>query len=167
MEKCTLPITPPPPPPLTLIVCRVPGSKKFRLDRASELKGAPHTLIITAAALRASHIASAVRKYQSPSALVAKLFAKHIKLAESLELCRTSRIGVGVGTPRRILELLKEDVLKLEELRWVIVDASYVDKKQFGVFDIRETQKGLMEILNHEGVRARFEAEGGAKLLFF
>lgn len=88
--------------------CRVEGKAKFRLDRASETKGAPHTLIISAAALRSSHVATAMRKYQSKNAMVAKLFAKHIKLKESIEMCENNRLGIAVGTPGRILELLKE-----------------------------------------------------------
>ncbi|KAH0607491.1 uncharacterized protein H6S33_002525 [Morchella sextelata] len=125
--------------------CRVAGAKKFRLDQAAEAHGAPHTL--------------------SKDAMVAKLFAKHIKLAESVEVCKNNRIGIAVGTPSRILEVLKEEVLKLDELRWIVVDASYVDKKGFGVFGIREVQEGVMELFGHEKVKKRFEE--GLKILFF
>nr|AVI60840.1 P-loop containing nucleoside triphosphate hydrolase [Morchella crassipes] len=146
--------------------CRVAGAKKFRLDRAAEEKGAPHTLVITSAALRASRIASALRKYQAKEAMVAKLFAKHIKVAESVEMCKDNRIGIAVGTPSRILEVLNEGVLKLDELRWIVVDASYVDKKGFGVFRIREVHRGIMDFFGHEKTKQRFE-EGTLKILFF
>ncbi|KAH8149220.1 uncharacterized protein LAJ45_06759 [Morchella importuna] len=145
--------------------CRVAGAKKFRLDQAAEACGAPHTLVVTAAALRASRVASALRKYQSKDAMVAKLFAKHIKLAESVEMCKNNRIGIAVGTPSRILDVLKEEVLHLDELRWIVVDASYVDKKGFGVLGIREVQEGVMELFGHEKVKKRFEE--GLKILFF
>lgn len=88
--------------------CRVEGKTKFRLDHASEAKGAPHTLIISVAALRSSHVATAMRKYQSKNAMVAKLFAKHFKLKESIEICEGNRLGIAVGTPGRIFDLLKE-----------------------------------------------------------
>lgn len=88
--------------------CRVEGKTKFRLDHASETNGAPHTLIISAAALRSSNVATAMRKYQSKNAMVAKLFAKHFKLKESVEICENNKLGIAVGTPRRILDLLKE-----------------------------------------------------------
>lgn len=68
------------------------GSEKVSADQAAERCGAPHTLLVTAAALRASRVASALRKYQSKDAMVAKLFAKHIKLAESVEMCKSNRL---------------------------------------------------------------------------
>lgn len=66
----------------------------------------------------------ALRKYQSKEALVGKLFAKHIKLKESVEFCKRARyasqllpliatvdnesirINFGVGTPQRLSDLL-------------------------------------------------------------
>lgn len=53
--------------------------------------GTPHTIIITAAALRATDLARAVKKFQTKESMVAKLFAKHIKLPESIELCNNTK----------------------------------------------------------------------------
>ena len=78
------------------------------LKKASPSNGTPHTLIITAAALRAADATRAVRKFQSKQNAVAKLFAKHIKLKDSIEYCQKTRIGIGVGTPGRVLALIKE-----------------------------------------------------------
>ena len=78
------------------------------LKKSSEATGTPHTLIIAAAALRAADLTRAVRKFQSKESSVAKLFAKHIKLNEQVEYCKKSRIGIGVGTPERVLALMKE-----------------------------------------------------------
>ncbi|KAG0632793.1 U3-containing 90S pre-ribosomal complex subunit-domain containing protein [Tuber brumale] len=139
---------------------------KFALIKSAAMPGTPHTLILTLAAVRATDLARAVRKYQTKDSLVAKLFAKHIKLKDSITTCQTTRIGIGVGTPGRILELLKEGVLKVDELKNVVIDASYVDKKGFGAFDIRETQKGIMEILGFAGVKARFES-GEGRVMFY
>jgi protein CMS1 len=61
------------------------------LNKASETPGAPHTLIVTAAALRATDLARAVKKFQTKECMVAKLFAKHIKLKESVELCNNTK----------------------------------------------------------------------------
>ncbi|KAG0138482.1 U3-containing 90S pre-ribosomal complex subunit-domain containing protein [Tuber indicum] len=139
---------------------------KFALIKSAATPGTPHTLILTLAAVRATDLARAVRKYQTKDSLVAKLFAKHIKLKDSITTCQTSRIGIGVGTPGRILDLLKEGVLKVDELKNVVIDASYVDKKGFGAFDIRETQKGIMGILGFAGVKARFE-RGEGRVMFY
>ncbi|KAL7268638.1 Protein cms1 [Rhizina undulata] len=136
------------------------------VSKASTARGTPHTLIVSAAALRATHLARAVKKFQSKDAMVAKLFAKHIKLSESIEFCRSTRIGIGVGTPGRILDLIKEDVLHIEELKQIVVDASHVDKKNYGIFDIRETQKALLDFLNFSEVRRRLD-DGSTKILFY
>jgi len=61
------------------------------LKEASETCGAPHTLVITAAALRAADLSRAVKQFQTRESMVAKLFAKHIKMKESVELCNGSR----------------------------------------------------------------------------
>ncbi|PWW79965.1 hypothetical protein C7212DRAFT_307791 [Tuber magnatum] len=139
---------------------------KFALIKSPATPGTPHTLVLTSAALRATDLARAVRKYQTKDSLVAKLFAKHIKLKDSITTCRTSRMGIGVGTPGRILDLLKQGVLKVDQLKNVVIDASYVDKKGFGVFDVRETQKGVMEILGFAGVKARFQS-GEGRIMFY
>ena len=71
-----------------------------------------------------------LRKFQSKDALVGKLFAKHIKLKEaikflehaksvvqryyvSFKVLTNSRIGIGVGTPSRIIDLLNSGRLLL------------------------------------------------------
>lgn len=61
------------------------------LEEASETRGAPHTLIVTAAALRAADLSRAVKRFQTKESMVAKFFAKHIKMKESIELCNGSR----------------------------------------------------------------------------
>ncbi|CUS14484.1 unnamed protein product [Tuber aestivum] len=139
---------------------------KFALVKSPATPGTPHTLVLTSAALRATDLARAVRKYQTKDSLVAKLFAKHIKLKDSVTTCQTSRMGIGVGTPGRMLDLIKQGALKVNELRNVVIDASHIDKKGFGVFDVREAQKGVMEILGFAGVRARFES-GEGRIMFY
>lgn len=39
--------------------------------------------------------------------MVAKLFAKHIKLKEAMDMAKKTRMGIGVGTPQRIADLLE------------------------------------------------------------
>lgn len=53
----------------------------------------------------------------------------------------------------------------MSDLRWIIIDASHIDKKNFGVFDIRETQKALTDFLNHSKLKERYDE--GTKILFF
>lgn len=86
------------------------------LRKASPDNGTPHTFILTAAAMRAADLTRAVRKFQSKENAVAKLFAKHIKLKESIEYCQKTRIGIGIGTPERILALIKEGMYTRERV---------------------------------------------------
>ena len=82
------------------------GSKN--LSTASKIKGAPHTIVVAAAGLRAADITryvgsyilrpivlicglSALRTYETTNAVVAKLFAKHIKLGDAIEYVKRTR----------------------------------------------------------------------------
>ena len=53
-----------------------------------------------------------VRKFQAKDVSVAKLFAKHIKLKDSIKFLKSKRTGIAVGTPARLKELM-DDGLKL------------------------------------------------------
>ena len=39
---------------------------------------------------------------------MAKLFAKHIKFKEAVEMVQKNRMNIGVGTPQRITDLLED-----------------------------------------------------------
>ena len=67
------------------------AAKREDLYVADETKGSPHTLVIAASGLRAADIWRSLRMYQSKNAAVAKLFAKHIKLADALEYLQRTR----------------------------------------------------------------------------
>ena len=47
----------------------------------------------------------ALRTFQTNDAMVAKLFAKHIKLKDAIEFVKKTRMNFGVGTPSRLLDL--------------------------------------------------------------
>jgi protein CMS1 len=90
-------------------------------------------------------------------------------------MCATDgfvRIGVGVGTPARILALIREGIihvacfsaesrtnlgsgaLKLDRLDSVVLDMSAVNEKQQGIFDIRETHKDMLDLLNEPVIKS-------------
>jgi protein CMS1 len=95
-----------------------------KLWSASKKNGAPHTIIVTAAGLRAADMArfvsaigslilmlivhSAVRKFHTNDATVAKLFAKHIKLKDAIRFLSSTRTGIAVGTPTRLKDLMDD-----------------------------------------------------------
>jgi protein CMS1 len=49
-----------------------------------------------------------VRKFQTKDATVAKLFAKHIKLQDSIKFLKSTRTGIAVGTPQRLRALMDD-----------------------------------------------------------
>ncbi|MCJ1367701.1 hypothetical protein MMC16_006835 [Acarospora aff. strigata] len=126
------------------------------LSKASKLKGAPHTIVVTGAGLRAADLTRALRTFQTKEAIVAKLFAKHIKLKEALHFVKSTRIGIAVGTPTRLADLLDNGALSLEKLERVVVDGSHIDQKKRGILDMKETQIPLVQFLNRDGLKDRY-----------
>lgn len=142
--------------------------KQDKLISAPKTTGSPHTIIITAAGLRAADISRALRTFQSKDAIVGKLFAKHIKLKEAINYVKKTRMGIGVGTPTRIIDLLDADALSCQKLERIVVDCSHIDQKKRGIFDMKETQQPLMRLLNREQLKNRYGKEqDGIDLLFY
>lgn len=144
--------------------------RRKKLAHAHSEKGSPHTLVVAGAGLRAADLTRALRKYQTKDALVAKLFAKHIKLKESIETVKKARVSIGVGTPQRIIDLLEVRALKTEGLERIVVDASHIDVKKRGMLDMKETLVPLVDLLRRAEFKQRYEGEEKEKrleLLFF
>ncbi|KAI9376259.1 U3-containing 90S pre-ribosomal complex subunit-domain containing protein [Aspergillus egyptiacus] len=133
--------------------------KGSNLSDSSEQKGTPHTLVVAAAGLRAADIVRALRTFQTKESPIGKLFAKHIKLEEAKQFLERARIGIGAGTPSRISDLIDAGSLKLDELKRIVIDGSYVDQKQRGIFDMKETHFPLLQLLTRSEFRERYGAK--------
>ncbi|KAK5111927.1 hypothetical protein LTR62_004659 [Meristemomyces frigidus] len=140
-----------------------------RLSEASQLKGCPHTLVVAAAGLRAADLTRALRRFQTKECMVAKLFAKHIKMKEAVETVQSARLGIGIGTPQRIIDLLDNGALKANLLERIVIDASHIDQKKRGVLDMKETQGPLVQLLARKEFMNRYGIDGEQKieLLFY
>ncbi|KAK4543461.1 hypothetical protein LTR36_005604 [Oleoguttula mirabilis] len=142
--------------------------KGYKLLNAPMEKGSPHTLIVAGAGLRAADLARAVRKFQTKDCAVAKLFAKHIKLKEAIETAKTTRMGIGVGTPQRIIDLLDDGALSATRLERIVIDASHIDQKKRGILDMKETQMPLVQLLARKDLKERYgSGEGKVELLYY
>ncbi|KAK6522117.1 hypothetical protein TWF281_002683 [Arthrobotrys megalospora] len=130
------------------------------LKSSPKAAGSPHTIFITPAALRAADVVRILRKYQTPDSQIAKFFAKHVKLSEAVEYAKKTRIGIAVGTPARLVDLIKDGAVQIKYLQRVVLDVSYTDAKKRGLWDIKEVQDKLVELLAVEGVRKRLEGGG-------
>ncbi|KAM0718207.1 hypothetical protein Q7P37_006539 [Cladosporium fusiforme] len=132
------------------------SKKGSKLLNAPEAKGSPHTLIVAGGGLRAADLTRALRKFQTKDCMVAKLFAKHIKIKEAIETVKKTRIGVGVGTPQRIIDLLEDGALKPDCIERIVIDASHIDVKKRGILDMKETQVPLVQLLTRSDLKERF-----------
>ena len=142
--------------------------KGQKLSDAPKETGSPHTLVIAGAGLRAADLTRTLRKFQTKESMVAKLFAKHIKLKEAIETVRKVRMGIGVGTPQRIMDLLDDGALSADDLERIVIDASHIDSKKRGLLDMKETQIPLVQLLTRASLKERYgTGDGKVELLFY
>eukprot|EP00069_Balaena_mysticetus_P010068 bmy_06527T0 len=96
--------------------------------------------------LRKNHINLAMEKaHVSMTAFrgdskVMKLFAKHIKVQEQVKLLEKRVVHLGVGTPGRIKELIKQGGLNLNPLKFLVFDWNWRDQKLRRMMDIPESE---------------------------
>ncbi|KAK3190665.1 hypothetical protein K4F52_003356 [Lecanicillium sp. MT-2017a] len=144
--------------------CKNPES----LGKAPKKKGAPHTIIVAGAGLRAADIVRSVRKFASKDIVVAKLFAKHMKVDEQVKLLNSARVSIAVGTPARLSELVENGALVLDGLHRIVVDASHIDQKKRGVLDMKDTMLPLARFISKKQFQDRYVSEEKPlSLLFF
>ncbi|KAL6712405.1 Protein cms1 [Coniothyrium glycines] len=132
--------------------------------------GAPHTLVVTASGIRAADVCRSLKsglpKQGVKSPEVAKLFAKHLKLADQVAHLKKHRIDFGVGTPDRLVALLENSALSTANLKHVVIDVSYIDQKKRGILDMKELHESLNKLL----LRKEFigvDKQGGDDLFLF
>lgn len=131
-------------------------------------EGRPVVLVITGHAQRAADIAKVLRRLDEPVAKskgkplpVAKLFARHFKVAEQESFLRNNVCPVAVGTPQRVHDLLEkgdEATLKLSNLRALILDASWTDAKMRTLLDGNETREALCSLLACRAIQSRLRS---------
>nr|XP_036580838.1 uncharacterized protein CTRU02_09231 [Colletotrichum truncatum]KAF6788910.1 hypothetical protein CTRU02_09231 [Colletotrichum truncatum] len=144
------------------------AEKPEKLPTAPEKKGAPHTIIVAGAGLRAADIVRAVRGFQTKKSTVAKLFAKHMKVEEQVKFLQGTRTGIAVGTPARLMELADNGALSLEKVQRIVVDASHIDQKKRGIMDMKDTMMPLARWLTRKEFKERYtEEKRHLDLVFF
>ena len=62
--------------------------------------------------------------------------------------------------------MLCAGALQLEDLKRIIIDASYIDQKKRGIFEIKETQKSVMDFLCSEDLKKRI-FDGNTAIIFY
>ncbi|CAD0099635.1 unnamed protein product, partial [Aureobasidium mustum] len=130
------------------------------LSDAVKQKSTPHTIVIAASGIRAADLTRALRKFQTKESLIAKLFAKHIKLQEAIKMVKESKIGMGVGTPQRLIDLF-DDAGRLER---IIIDASHIDSKKRGILDMQEVESPLIKLLTRPSFKEKYNEDKMKKI---
>ena len=125
----------------------------------------PHTLVICSSGIRAADVTRALRTFRTDQSAIAKLFAKHLKLKETIEYVKRTAFGFGVGTPKRLQDLIEDGVLQVKDLQRIVVDGSYLDDKKRSIFSMKELLDPMLDLLLETGLRKRFDKN--AKILVF
>ncbi|KAK4192583.1 U3-containing 90S pre-ribosomal complex subunit-domain containing protein [Podospora australis] len=139
-----------------------------KLDQTTKDFGAPHTLVVSGAGLRAADAVRALRTFQKKGNTIGKLFAKHFKVEEQVAFLKKTRSGLAVGTPQRLIDLLENGALSIAKLRRIVVDASHIDQKKRGVLDMRETLMPLVKLLTRKELKEKYtDEEQPIDLIFY
>lgn len=67
------------------------------------------------------------------------------------------RIGIGIGTPQRLLDLLEKDVMKPKDLKRIVIDGSHLDQKKRSIFDMKELLDPLVKLLSTPSIKDRLD----------
>ncbi|KAJ3281500.1 hypothetical protein HK104_011425 [Borealophlyctis nickersoniae] len=106
--------------------------------------GSPRVIILASGANRVVDIIRRVKTLGK----CAKLFARHMKMADQIKLLKNEKTPIAVGTPNRVLKLLDigDGALDLAKLAFVILDGKK-DAKERTIFDIPDIEPDLVRLL--------------------
>ncbi|KAI0384376.1 U3-containing 90S pre-ribosomal complex subunit-domain containing protein [Hypomontagnella monticulosa] len=119
-------------------------------------KGAPYCIVVVASARRACLVLNTLRDKDNPLHM-AKLFAKHLKLEDTVNHLKTHHVDVGVGTPARLLALTECGALDVSLLRCIVIHASWPNRKDLYMMDMMETFMPMARWLAHPKIRERMK----------
>lgn len=85
---------------------------------------------------------------------------------EEIHTADVRSIGIGVGTPARVQDLINTEALKTRNLKRIIIDGSYIDQKRRSIFDMKEIFVPLLDFLSRKKLKKRYE-DGTLQVLVF
>ncbi|NXG46679.1 CMS1 protein, partial [Psilopogon haemacephalus] len=94
-------------------------------------------LVICSSALRSLELIKSMTAFKG-DCRVLKLFAKHIKIKEQMNMLEKGVFHIGVGTPGRVKALVEQDGLCLNSTKYMILDWNWRDQKLRRMMDIPE-----------------------------
>jgi ubiquitin carboxyl-terminal hydrolase 48 len=102
-------------------------------------------VILSSSALRAVEFLKPLSVFRCK---IAKLFAKHMKVQEQVELLSKSYQPIAIGTPGRMKKLLEMNALSFQHTTHLIIDLQ-IDKKNMTILDLKDTAIEVVEILQY------------------
>ncbi|KAL3159894.1 hypothetical protein ABBQ38_010290 [Trebouxia sp. C0009 RCD-2024] len=124
----------------------VPQWQQVLCSTAGRPAGHPTCLIISPAALGAIAMIKSFPTFNK-ACRIAKLFAKHIKVAEQQAHLQQHPLCIAAGTPNRLCKLADVEALQLSQLQLVVLDV-HQDAKKRTILDFPETKKDFWELFS-------------------
>jgi len=124
----------------------VPHWKKL-VKGLSEVKGSPLILVVCKSGQRAADFIRAIHELQVEGCKVAKLFAKHLKIEDQVKFLQKHSTHIGVGSPNRMQCLIENGALKLDHVKYVVLDWSDRDVKLQRLMDIKEVRSDVVALM--------------------
>ncbi|KAK8861700.1 hypothetical protein IAR55_002523 [Kwoniella newhampshirensis] len=133
-----------------------------RLKSKKPANGSPQVIVLALSGLRCADVVRGVRDVKG-NGEVAKLFAKHFKLADQIKYLEKTKVSIAVGTPARVGKLLAEGAIKITSNTVVLLDVSHKDSKTRTILTLPEVRDELWKsVLGGKAREVLFE--GGARI---
>ena len=128
----------------------LPTYKKLILEDhpGSERFGCPIVLIVCASAQRASEIIKSVSA-KLIKCKIAKLYAKHFKVQEQIEMLSKEYYPIAIGTPNRLSKLIEMGSLSLKHTKIALVDIT-LDSKRYNILTLNEIKQDFYKLLYND-----------------
>lgn len=125
----------------------MPGYKKMLLNKVASKEdyGCPLLLVVCSSAIRATQIIKSMCA-KLIKCKIAKLFAKHFKVEEQMEMLSKEYFPIALGTPNRLRKLIEVGALSLRRAALVLVDVT-PDSKQFTVLTLKEVNNDFYRLM--------------------
>ncbi|KAJ1696970.1 hypothetical protein LUZ63_005482 [Rhynchospora breviuscula] len=105
--------------------------------------GSPALLVISTSALRSLELLRGLKSF-TKDCRPAKLFAKHLKVEEQVNLLK-AQVNIAAGTPSRIKKLIDMEALSLTRLKLVVLDMQR-DAKAFSLFTLPQVSTEFWDL---------------------
>ncbi|OCF36272.1 protein CMS1 [Kwoniella heveanensis CBS 569] len=125
----------------------------------------PRVIILSLSGLRCADVVRGVRDVKGQGD-VAKLFAKHFKLADQIKYLEKTKVSIAVGTPARVGKLLNEGAINITSDTVLLLDISHQDSKTRTILTLPEVRDELWKTV-FSGKARETLLKGGVRIGVF